>query len=80
MLRGPYSSGYAALREQLVAARKAAGLTQVEVAKGIGRSQSFVAKYELGERRLDVIEFVLVCQFLGVDSSNVLQTLQRRLS
>lgn len=37
-------------------ARTDAGLTQVEVAKRLGRSQSFVTKAETGERRLDVVE------------------------
>ncbi len=37
-------------------ARKEAGLTQVEVAKQLKRSQSFVTKAETGERRLDVVE------------------------
>jgi transcriptional regulator with XRE-family HTH domain len=37
-------------------ARKEAGLTQVEVARRLGRSQSFVTKSETGERRLDVVE------------------------
>lgn len=37
-------------------ARKDVGLTQVEVARRLGRSQSFVTKAETGERRLDVVE------------------------
>ena len=42
------------LRELLVAARNKAGLTQQKLAKRLGKHQSFVAKYEGGERRLDV--------------------------
>lgn len=37
-------------------ARKAAGLSQEQAARRLGRTQSFVSKAELGERRLDVIE------------------------
>ena len=44
----------------MIAARKAAGLTQHALARRLGRPQSFVAKYEGGERRLDVVEFVLL--------------------
>ena len=51
-----HSSEYAAFRELLVAARHKARLTQQAVAKQLGRPQSFVAKYERGERRLDVID------------------------
>lgn len=39
--------------------------TQQEVAQRLGRPQSFVAKYEGGERRLDVIEFIAVTEVLG---------------
>lgn len=42
----------------------------------MGRPQSFVAKYEGGERRLDVVEFVEVCASLGVDPHAVLTELQ----
>jgi transcriptional regulator with XRE-family HTH domain len=42
--------------KRLRQARRDAGLTQVEVAKRLGRSQSFITKAENGERRLDVIE------------------------
>ncbi|WP_241674124.1 helix-turn-helix domain-containing protein [Microcystis aeruginosa] len=46
--------------ECLIAARKDANLTQAALAKAIKKPQSFVAKYENGERRLDVVEFLLV--------------------
>ena len=57
-----HSPEHAKLRELLIAARKKAGLTQQDVAERLGRPQSFVAKYEGGERRLDVVEFVPTTQ------------------
>lgn len=42
--------------ERLRAARLAAGLTQVQVAKALGRTQAFVSKCELGERRIDPVD------------------------
>ena len=57
----------AKLREQFIQARKRAGLTQVCLADRLGRPQSFVSKYERGERRLDVIEYCEVCRALGID-------------
>ena len=57
----------------LVAARKAAGVTQVELAGRLGRHQSFVSKYERGERRLDVVEFCQVAEALGHDPSKLLK-------
>ena len=60
------SPRYQHLRELLISARRAAGLTQHEVAERLGRPQSFVAKYEGGERRLDVIEFIAVAEESGL--------------
>jgi transcriptional regulator with XRE-family HTH domain len=53
--------------ELLVQARKDAGITQVELGKRLGRRQTFVSKFELGERRLDVAEFVAVSRAIGAD-------------
>jgi transcriptional regulator with XRE-family HTH domain len=50
-----------------VEARKEAGLTQVDLAKHLSRPQSFVSKFERGERRLDVIEFLDVAEAIGID-------------
>jgi len=47
---------YRAFLKRLRAAREASGLTQAEVARSLGRPQSFVAKCEVGERRVDVVE------------------------
>lgn len=55
------------LREVLVEARKAAGIKQVDLAKALGRSQSFVSNYERGERRVDVAEFILIARAVGAD-------------
>jgi len=51
-----HSSGYQYLLRRLKEARAAAGLTQVQVAKALGRHQSYVTKCELGERRIDPID------------------------
>ena len=51
----------------LVAARHKAGLTQEELAKKLNRPQSFVAKYEQQERRLDVVELVQISKILQAD-------------
>ena len=67
-----YSKRYKTLRSQLVKARKASGLTQYQLAKRLGKPQSFVAKYENGERRLDVIEFLTVAEELGANPLQML--------
>lgn len=60
----------------LVEARKAKGLTQVDVAAALGKPQSFVAKYENGERRIDVVEFVDIAVALGVSSATILKKIE----
>lgn len=62
-----HSKGYKALTRLLIKARAEAGLTQQQVADRLGKHQSFVAKYELGERRLDVVEMISVCKALDAD-------------
>ncbi|MFT4115977.1 helix-turn-helix domain-containing protein [Bradyrhizobium sp.] len=61
------SADYARLIAALVAARKEAGIRQQALAEKLGRPQSFVAKYEGGERRIDVIEFIEIASALGAD-------------
>jgi transcriptional regulator with XRE-family HTH domain len=67
------------LRELLVEARDRAGLTQQKLAKRIGTHQSFVAKYEGGERRLDVIEFIAIARAIGADPLRLLRGLLRKI-
>lgn len=57
----------------IAAVRKAADVTQVELAEKLGKPQSFVSKVERGERRLDVIEFCQVAEALGRNPSQMLQ-------
>ena len=61
------SAEYARLVELLVAVRQEAGVRQHALAKKLGRPQSFIAKYEGGERRIDVIEFIAIARALGAD-------------
>lgn len=60
----------------LVKARKSKGLTQADVAAALGKPQSFVAKYENGERRIDVVEFVDIAAALGVSTVAILEQIE----
>jgi transcriptional regulator with XRE-family HTH domain len=51
-----YSSGHKFLAQQLKKARESAGLDQKEVAKLLGRTQSYISKIEAGQRRIDVVQ------------------------
>jgi transcriptional regulator with XRE-family HTH domain len=61
------SAEYARLIALLVALRQKAGIRQYELAKKLGKPQSFVAKYEGGERRIDLVEFVAITRAMGAD-------------
>jgi transcriptional regulator with XRE-family HTH domain len=75
-LKPLYSPASARLRELLAEARSKAGLTQLDVARRLGRPQSFVSKYESGERRLDVVEFLEVCVLIETDPVKILRQVE----
>jgi transcriptional regulator with XRE-family HTH domain len=72
-----HSSQQGVLCELLIAARKKAGLTQQDVAKLLKRPQSFVAKFEGGERRLDVVEFLTIAEAVEADPVRIIRKLMR---
>jgi len=61
-----FSAGQEKLQKLLQSTRENAGLTQTALAKKLNRPQSFVSKYESGERRLDLVELQEVCKALGI--------------
>lgn len=69
-----YSEKHKKLCRFLTEARKKAGLTQQDLADKIGKPQSFIAKYEGGERRLDVIELMEVAAIISLDAKTILKT------
>ena len=69
MKTSTYSREYKALLKSLRQARVKAEITQAELAVKLSRPQSFVSKFERGERRLDVVEFLEVAEALGVDAA-----------
>ena len=73
-----HSSGQTAFCELMIKARKAAGLTQHQLAKRLHKPQSFVAKYEGGERRVDVVEFIEICKAIEANPNKLLKVLVRR--
>ena len=61
-----YTQAGDAFRELLKEKRIEKNHTQSDVARHLGLPQSYVSKYESGERRLDFVETVLVCEALGM--------------
>jgi len=51
----------------LADARKKSGVTQVEMAQRLEKPQSFVSSYEQGQRRVDILEFLRICEAMSTD-------------
>jgi transcriptional regulator with XRE-family HTH domain len=67
------SPEYARLVTMLVAVRHAAGVRQQKLAEKLRKPQSFIAKYEGGERRIDLIEFIAIARALDADPVKLLR-------
>ncbi|TCU13905.1 helix-turn-helix protein [Rhizobium laguerreae] len=66
-----------ALIALLVEKREASGLTQTELADRLGEYQSFVARLESGQRRVDVVEFLELARILNFDPLDALRRLAK---
>ncbi|MGY6250487.1 helix-turn-helix domain-containing protein [Bosea thiooxidans] len=77
MRKSLFSPDHRRLCELLIAARRSAGLTQEVVARRLDKPQSFVAKYENGERRIDVIELIRIAKALDSDPLEIIAELSR---
>ena len=71
------SKRYKALIGLLVARRQAAGMTQSNLAARLGKSQSFVARLENGQRRVTVVEFLTLAKILRFDPYKLISTLEK---
>ena len=80
MLRWVNSPASKAVAKALIAARKERGLTQRDVAARTNLAPSIIAKIEMGERRVDVLEFVALARALGIDELELLAAIRSSLS
>jgi transcriptional regulator with XRE-family HTH domain len=74
-----FTPPYTRFRELLIEAREKAGLTQAALAIKLQRPQSYVSKFERGERRLDVVEFLELAHALRIDPLPILKDLSAKL-
>lgn len=77
-MRSVVTDEYKAVLTMLVDARRAAGLTQQQLAAELRKPQSFVSKYERGERRLDLVEFIWIARAIGADPARIVRRLERK--
>jgi transcriptional regulator with XRE-family HTH domain len=72
-----YSERYKRFREDLIRRRKEAGLTQAQLARRLGKPQSYISKYETGERRLDLIEVMDIAMAIKFDLTAFIRKLNK---
>lgn len=75
-MRSLHTTQYKKFIGILVEARSKAGMTQTTLAERLGKPQSFVSKYERGERRLDIPEFVAIARALDRDSASLIRRIE----
>jgi transcriptional regulator with XRE-family HTH domain len=80
LIKSVHSPEQLAFCQLMIEARKKAGLTQHELAERLKKPQSFIAKYEGGERRLDVVEFLTIARAIGAEPARLLKALIRGLA
>ena len=60
--------------------RQKKGIRQVELAAQLNVPQSFISKYESGERRLDILELRQICQLIGISLDDFIQQMEEKLN
>lgn len=69
-----HTSNYQIFRTLLINARAESGLTQVQIAEKLNKPQSYVSKYERGERRIDFAEFIELAEIMEIDICKFVDT------
>lgn len=79
MPKSTFTDGYRDMLAMLLEARRTAGVTQIELAKRLGKPQPFVSNVERGLRRIDVIEFYAIARALGLEPTALFGELVAKL-
>ena len=78
MTASAFTRRYEIFRELLIDHRKSLEVTQQDLAARVGKPQSYISKYESGERRLDLIEFIDIADALSIQKGHFIDELERR--
>ena len=76
MPKSQFTDDYKKFCTLLVQARKEAKMTQAQVSETLSKPQSYVSKYESGERRLDIIELLEISKAIGFKASDLIQKIE----
>jgi transcriptional regulator with XRE-family HTH domain len=79
MPKSVFSDAYRHVVDVLVEARKESGFTQADVAKRIGKGQSFISQIEGSQRRVDVLEFFAIANAMEAEALALLSEIASRL-
>ena len=74
-----YTREYEIVLRLLKEARETAGITQVQLAKKLKQSQSFVSKIERGDRRIDIVQLRTICKIIGTTLMEFVSRLEKEL-
>lgn len=74
-----HDAPYKILLDCLRSARRSANLTQVALARALGTDQTYISKYERGERRLDVVEVRDICKALQIEFVSFIAAFEQQL-
>ncbi len=78
LAKTPSSRRHRSLIDLLIQYREVVGMTQAELAARLGQHQSFVARLESGQRRIDVVECLELSEILGFDAVQAIKTIKAR--
>jgi transcriptional regulator with XRE-family HTH domain len=72
--RDKFDREYRAIIAMLQRRRRAAGMTQWDLARALGTDQSQISKLERSERRLDIVDYLRICRAIGLDPGKPLRS------
>lgn len=76
MTKSVFTDLYCLFTRMLIQERRDKRITQMQLARMLKKPQSYVSKYENGERRLDIVEFLEIADCIGIDAAEFIKKLQ----
>lgn len=77
-MKTTYTQEYQTMLNWLINQRHISGISQQSLSGKLGKPQSFVSKFENGERRIDFIEFISICRVIGCDPTELINALNKK--